>query len=341
MATTLPSTMKAMRFSAITSGLEKSLALDSSTPLPSHANELPEGATLVKVAYTSPNPVDYKLPEATLYRRWKMSLPAIACGDFAGTVVSTTLPHLKPGDRVFGRCDPPAWGALAEYLLVTSPEGVVPLPDNVSMRDAATLGVVAITAYQCLEPYVKPGSKVLINGGSGGCGTYGIQIAKLLDCTVTATCSGPNVQLCKDLGADEVIDYRTTNVVEHVKRQGTQYDHIIDNVNTPELYFNAHHYFKPEGTFVLIAGSPSLSHVVGLLKMFMLPAWLGGGRRSVKFVGRKSNAAEYAQIVGWMSEGKVKTVVEKEYELEEAGEAFARLKTGRVRGKLVIKVGDE
>lgn len=333
--------MKAMRFTTTTGGLEKNLTLDSSTPLPPNATALREDSTLIKVAYSSPNPVDYKLPETTFYRRWKMTLPAIACGDFAGTVVASTLPHLQPRDRVFGRADPPAWGALAEYLLVTNPEGVVKLPDNVSMRDGATFGVVAITAYQCLAPYVRPGSKVLINGGSGGTGTYGIQIAKVMGCSVTVTCSGPNVQLCKDLGADEVIDYRATNVVEYLKQQGMRYDHIIDNVNSPEIYFNAHNYMKPEGIFILIAGSPSLSQVAGLTKMFVLPAWLGGGKRQVKFVGRKSNAEEYAKIVGWMSEGKVKAVVEKEYAIEEAGDAFARLKSGRVKGKLVIKVAQE
>ncbi|KAK3054112.1 hypothetical protein LTR09_004890 [Extremus antarcticus] len=337
MAPALPTTMRASRFSDTTGGLEKNLKLEDA-PLPKDASTLPDGATLVKVEYASPNPVDYKMPELWLYRRLAMTLPAIPCGDYAGTVVVSKLAHLKPGDRVFGRSDPPASGSFAEYLVVLSNEGVVPLPDGVSMRDAATLGVAGITAYQCLAPYVKPGSKVLINGGSGGCGTFGIQIAKVLGCTVTTACSWPNVQLCKDLEADEVIDYRTTNPVELLKRNGTQFDHIVDMVGLPALYYNAHHYLKDEGVFILIAGAPTLSSTMDLLQMFCLPSWLGGGRRALKFHGRKNNAKEYATIAGWMKEGKVKAVVEKEYALEEAPDAFRSFKTGRTRGKLVVKV---
>ena len=333
--------MRAARYSSTVGGLDKNLKLDAASPLPKGANALPQGSTLVKVVSSSPNPVDYKLPETSLYRALKMSMPSIPAGDFAGTVVETTLAHLRPGDRVFGRSDPPTFGAFAEFLVVSNPAGVVPLPDNVSMSDGSTMGVAAITAYQCLAPYVKPGSKVLINGGSGGTGTYGIQIAKILGCNVTTTCSGPNVQLCKDLGADEVIDYRTTDVIEHLKRAGTQFDHVIDNAGTPALYFNSHHFLKKDGLVVLIAGSPSLSMVWDMVKIFYMPAWLGGGKRAVKFLGRRSNAEEYAKIAGWMSEGRVKAVVEKEYPLEEAADAFARLKTGRVRGKLVVKIAEE
>ncbi|KAK5174183.1 uncharacterized protein LTR77_001263 [Saxophila tyrrhenica] len=336
----LPKTMRAARFTSTAGGLVKHLKVDAATPLPKNADSLPQDSTLVKVAYASLNPVDYKLPELYLFRAFKMSMPAVAGGDYGGSVVSTELPHLKPGDRVFGRSDPPAFGSFAEYLVVSNKEGVVPLPDGVSMRDAATLGVAGITAYQCLAPYVKPGSKVLINGGSGGTGSFGVQIAKAMGCYVTSTCSGPNVQMVKDLGADEVIDYRTVNVVEHLKRQGKQFDHIIDNVCTPDIYYNAHHYLKQGGIYALIAGEPSLRAVVTLLKMFCTPAWLGGGKRPLKFVERKSNAEDYATVAGWMKEGKVKAVVEKEYPLDEAADAFARLKTGRTRGKLVVKTNN-
>jgi NADPH:quinone reductase-like Zn-dependent oxidoreductase len=331
--------MKAMVFSLTAGGLEKNLHLDTARPLPKNAQALTQGSTLVKIAYASLNPADYKLVELALFRMLMMTMPAIPVMDYAGTVVTTTSPNLKVGERVYGLCDGATFGMLAEYGVIS--KEVVPLPDNVSLRDASTVGVAAITAYQCLQPCVKEGSKVLINGGSGGTGTFGIQIAKALGCIVATTCSTGNVELCKDLGADTVIDYRSADIVEQLKRQGTQYDLIIDNVGTPALYFSSHHYLKEEGRFISIAGAITLSSVVSMLQMFFLPSWLGGGTRKMMFLGRKSNVEDYKQVAAWMSEGKVKAVVEKEFALEDSAAAFERLKSGRVRGKLVIKVGEE
>ncbi|KAM0718444.1 hypothetical protein Q7P37_005514 [Cladosporium fusiforme] len=340
MANAIPSTMRAAQWTSMAGGIEKNLKLNPSAPLPSGATALTQDSTLVKVEYSSINPVDYKLPEFSLFRALKLNKPATPAGDYAGTVVSTTLPDLKPGDRVFGRSDPPAFGALGEYLLVQGKENIVKLPDGVSMQDAATLGVAGLTAYQCIAPYVKDGSKVFINGGSGGTGSFGIQIAKIVGCAVTTTCSGTNVEFCKSVGADEVIDYRTTDVVKHLQRQGTQYDLLVDNVNSPELYWNAHDYLKADGIYINIAGAITVPHLVNMMKVLYIPAWLGGGKRPALFLRRKSNARQFAQIAQWIAEEKLRPVIEKVYELDEAAEAFARLKTGRSRGKLVIKVAN-
>jgi NADPH:quinone reductase-like Zn-dependent oxidoreductase len=341
MANPLPSTMRAVQWTSITGGIEKNLKVNTTAPVPTLPTKSTEPSTLVKVAYSSINPVDYKLPEFAFFRALKMSTPAIPAGDFAGTVIQTTLPGLKPGDLVFGRSDPPDFGGLAEYVVVNGRENVVKLPKGVSMQDAATLGVAGLTAYQCIAPYTKEGSKVFINGGSGGTGTFGIQIAKILGCRVTATCSGANVELCQSLGADEVIDYRTTDVVKHLQRQGTQYDLLVDNVGSLELYWNAHDYLKADGLYINIAGTATLAHVVNVLEVSYMPAWLGGGQRAAMFLRRKSNADDFAKIAQWIAEGRLRPVVEKVYGLDEAGEAFARLKAGRSKGKLVIKVAGE
>lgn len=107
--------------------MEKNLSLDVSTPIPKDATALPDDSTLVKVAYSGPNPADYKLPELALFRKFTITMPAIPYGDVAGTVVSTTSENLKPGNRVFGRSDLPYFGAFAEYLIVSNKEGVVSL----------------------------------------------------------------------------------------------------------------------------------------------------------------------------------------------------------------------
>jgi NADPH:quinone reductase-like Zn-dependent oxidoreductase len=341
MANQLPSTMRAAQWTSITGGIEKNIEINTTAPIPAVPTNSTGPSTLVKVAYSSINPVDYKLPEFSVFRALKMSTPAIPAGDFAGTIIHTNLPGFNPGDLVFGRSDPPHFGALGEYVVVNGRENIVKLPEGVSMQDGATLGVAGLTAYQCIAPYTKEGSKVLINGGSGGTGTFGIQIAKILGCRVTATCSGANIELCRSLGADEVIDYRTTDVVKHLQRQGTQYDLIVDNVGSLELYWNTHDYLKADGLYINIAGTATLAHVVNVLKVSYMPAWMGGGQRAAMFLRRKSSADDFARIALWIAEGKLRPVVEKVYSLDESAEAFARLKTGRSQGKLVIKVADE
>ena len=158
MAQSLPTTMRAATFKTTTGGLEKNIHLNPNASLPPNSTSLPPDSTLVKVAYASPNPVDYKLPENALFRRFLLPKAedgsAIPCGDFAGTVVATTLADggVKVGQRVFGRSDPPLPGACGEYAIVKGRENVVPVPDGVSLRDASTVGVVGLTAWQCLEP---------------------------------------------------------------------------------------------------------------------------------------------------------------------------------------------
>nr|POE47253.1 zinc-type alcohol dehydrogenase-like protein c16a3.02c [Quercus suber] len=338
MATSLPSSMKTTSWSNPSRGLARSLTLNSTAPLPKNANSLPEESTLIKVAYTSVNPVDFKLIENPLLRLIVSS--RVPCSDFSGTVVATTMPHLKPGDRVAGSIAIPAFGAAAEYAVAEGKNTCIPVPDNVPLDQAVCLGIVGLTAYQCIAPHVKAGDKVLINGGSGGTGTFGIQIAKALGCHVTTTCSGANVELCKSLGADEVIDYRSEPVVPALKRSATQFDLVVDNVFAdPALYYECHNFLKAGKPFVTIAGEFTFPALFTIFTAMVLPAALGGGKRQYKFLSMASDANGYGILAQWMAEGKLKAVVEKEFDgLEKLGEAFARLKSGRTRGKLIIKV---
>lgn len=250
--------MRASQFTTATGGLEKNLQVNSNAALPKGANSLSKHQTLVRVNYAALNPVDYKVPEMPVVGYMAITKPASPSMDFSGKVVSTQRSDLKPGQWVFGKTEPPQFGALAEYCIIGQ-EGCVPLPEGVSPKEAACVGVAGLTAYQCIAPYVKQGDKVFINGGSGGTGTFGIQFAKALGCHVTTTCSGPNVDLCKSLGADEIIDYRTQNAVQSLIRSGTQYDLVFDTVGADfGLYWHAHHYLKPAKSYVCIGATPSL-----------------------------------------------------------------------------------
>jgi len=341
MSTTIPTTMRASQWTSATGGLEKNLKLNQNAAMPKNIDPLPADSVLVKIAYSTLNPVDYKVPEMPILPSLLLTKPAIPGLDFSGTVVKSTRSDLKPGDRVCGKFIPGGPGTLADYVVAKGKEICAKIPDSVSLKDASAIGVCGTTAHACLAPYVKEGSKVFINGGSGGTGTFGIQIAKALGCYVTATCSGPNVELCKSLGADEVIDYRTEDVVTRLKRAGTQYDVIVDNVFIPGIYWSSHHYLKPTGKYLTIAGTPSWEFLRNILHVMLLPSFLGGGQRSAAFTGPAQKAETLRLLAGWMAEGKLKTPIERTYSLEEAGEAVARLKTGRVAGKLIIEIGGE
>ena len=349
----IPRTMKAWQFTKPSPTLEANLKLNTTAPLPTNSSSLPADQTLVQVLAVSLNPVDYKFPEIPLLGRLITGSPSTPSIDFAGRVVATgpnsnkiSTTDLKPGQLVYGRLDGPSkFGTLAEYT-VAPRQGCVPIPSGVSVIDAACASSVALTAYQCIMPKIQGGigERVFINGGSGGTGTFGIQIAKAAGCHVTTSCSGTNVELCKSLGADTVIDYRSKDITAELKRM-PPFDLVVDNVGVPsDLYWQGPSFMKPGAPYVQ-TGAPaiSLDFVWGNLTKTLWPRWFGGGQRPWEFLGLKSKLEDYAQIGRWMQEGKVRAVVDETFEFEDKGpvKAFEKLRTGRAKGKIVVKVQSE
>ena len=166
-------------------------------PLPTANRPLRPGESLVQVYAASLNPVDYKLAELPVIGRFAVPKPATPGLDFAGKVVDVgSHCNVSVGEMVFGKLEPKQQhGTLGEYI-IGSKAGTVPLPDGVSVEQATTLGVCGLVTYQCLAPNIQSGDRVLINGGSGGTGTFAIQIAKALGCHVTTTCSGTVERFC-------------------------------------------------------------------------------------------------------------------------------------------------
>ena len=352
MASKLPSTMKAWQFASPSPTLEKNLKLNTSAPLPANATSLPADQILVQVFAVALNPVDFKFPEIPLLGRLMTGSPATPSIDFAGRVAATgpnskkvSSKDLKLGQLVFGRLDGPTkFGTLAEYTIAPR-KGCVPLLSGVSAIDATCAASVALTAYQSIMPKIKTGAgeRVFINGGSGGTGTFGIQIAKAAGCHVTTSCSTANVELCKSLGADTVIDYKSKDILAEVKKM-PPFDLIVDNVGVPaDLYWSAHSFTKPGAPYVQV-GAPaiSLGFVYDMLRKTYLPSFLGGGQRHWEFMHLESKVEDYEQIGRWMQEGKVRAVVDEVFGMEDKGpvKAFEKLRTGRVRGKVVVKVAE-
>lgn len=328
--------MKAWQYNSTNGGIEKNLRINESAPLPFLHDE----QILVQVHAMALNPVDYKVTEGPMPLRLVGS--NITPGaDFCGTVakVGRKVDEFQIGEFVFGaKVGALTGGTLAQYVVVERTMLAV-LPEGVKVEEAAGVGIVGLTEYQALVPNVKSGDKVFINGGSGGTGVFGIQIAKALGCHVTTSCSTPNIEFCKSLGADEVIDYKTTDIVEALSAKGQVFSTVVDNVGAPDsLYKASSAFLLPEGKFVQVGMQPSLGGTKTLVGNMLLPSFLGGGKNSFQMIMAKPSAEQLRHMGKWLKQGSLKPIVDTVFEWEDAPKAFEKLKTGRAKGKIVIKV---
>jgi len=254
--------------------------------------------------------------------------------DFAGVVeaVGKDVTEFKSGDEVFGV----KWGAIAEYVCARK-DRVALKPANITFEQAGAVGLAGLTALQGLQKgKIHAGQKVLINGASGGVGTFAVQIAKAFDTEVTAVCSTRNMEIAQTLGADHVIDYTK----EDFTRREERYDLIFDNVNN-HSFSERRHVLKPGGICVLAGiGSAGLHKgQLGRIAGNFTAAW-----RS-RFVDEKfenyvtkSNQADLKFLGDLVAEGKVTPFVEKTYSLDRTADALRYFEGGHARGKLVIKI---
>lgn len=315
------------------------LLQDVTRPVP-NANK-PE--MLVQVTSTSLNPADYKIAEMGFLTNALVSTPASPGMDFSGHVVSlgADTDLFSVGDRVFGRIDPAQFGALGEFIIATY-DGCARLPGSVQPDEGAAIGTAGLTAYQTIAPNVKAGDKVFINGGSGGTGAFGIQIAKALGCHVTTSCSTSKVELCRGYGADEIIDYTKEDVTKRLTEHGLVYSLVVDNVGSSpsDLYTGADGFLLPTGKFVHVGGSASMATVKTYMSRLLVPRVLGGGSRKFEPYMTHNSRDDLTQIAKWVVEGKVKVPVGKVFEYEDAPKAYELLKAGTI-GKVVVHVSKQ
>ncbi|KAK3933907.1 chaperonin 10-like protein [Diplogelasinospora grovesii] len=338
------STMKAWQYSSTLGGLEKNLVLKEDVPVPQLSPRLGDSEVLVEIISASINPADYKVPELGLVARAMIRTPATPGMDFCGRVVKTgrTVDSFAIGEKVFGRIEGTQHGTLGQYIVAPA-TCCATLPDGVDPDHAAAIGTAGLTTYHCLATAnLKPGDKVFINGGSGGTGTFGIQLAKrVFGCHVTVSCSGAKADLCTELGADSIIDYTAVeSVSQQLKEAGQVYALVIDNVGSPaDLYKAADDFLVPEGKFLQVGGDMSLGAMKSLSSRMLLPSFLGGGKRKFEFVVVKQTKQEDLVSLGQlMAEGKIKAVIDEVFEFGEVPKAFEKLKKGRSAGKIVVHV---
>jgi NADPH:quinone reductase-like Zn-dependent oxidoreductase len=252
--------------------------------------------------------------------------------DFAGTVeaVGNRVTDLRPGDEVFG--GKKGGGSFAEYIGV--PADVARKPPGLTFEEAAAVPVAALTALQGLRDHgqLQPGQKVLVNGASGGVGTFAVQIAKALGAEVTGVCSTRNVEQARSLGADHVIDY----TAEDFTRTGQRYDLILDIAGS-KSWSQCRRVLNPNAILVIVGAEGSrLMGPLGHIAKMRLGA-LRGSQKAVFFVAN-FNEPDLAVLSDLLETGKVKPVVERRYELVEAADALRYMGEGHARGKIVIGI---
>ncbi|KAM5342018.1 hypothetical protein ACJ41O_015049 [Fusarium nematophilum] len=335
----IPSTFRSWQYTSTSGGLENNLALNTVPMLQPKADQ-----HLVRIIAAGLNPADYRLSEFQLLHQVAFPKPASPGNDFAGYIVKPAPgSSLKPGQLVFGGAGTSFMygGSMSEYG-IANVNNLVPVPAGLSIVDAAGIAIAGITAYQSIIPHSKPGSRVVINGGSGGVGGFGIQFAKAEGRHVTVTCSTANVKHCRSLGADEVIDYKEHNVLEALKASPYKYDLVVDYVgNDRSLFWQADKYTNPSAKFVTVAVSHHLSCIKFITAAQYMPKFLSGANRQHVTFFAQPNQEHLTRIAEWMVEGKVKSVIDSKYKFEDLKEAYLRLKTGRARGKIIVEVAPE
>jgi len=296
---------------------------------------------LVRVRAASVNPYDWHFVEGTpkIMRAMGVGLRKpkdTRLGvDFAGTVeaIGKNVTQFKPGDEVFGG----RGGAFAEYVCPRANRAVALKPANVTFEQAASVNIAGITALQAIRDKgkVQAGQKVLINGASGGVGTFAVQLAKSFGADVTGVCSTRNVDLVKSLGADHVIDYTKEDFAKGAER----YDAILDNVPNHSLS-ECRRVLNPNGKYVLIGGGgPNDSRWIGpfgrIIKTMVLSPFIN---QKMGMMMADANHDDLTILADMMQSGKLKPVIDRTYKLSEVPAAIAYLEEGHARGKVIITV---
>ncbi len=296
---------------------------------------------LVKVRAASVNPYDWHFIEGTpkIMRMMGVGLRKpkdTRLGvDFAGTVeaVGKNVTQFKPGDDVFGG----KGGAFAEYVCRRAEGAVALKPANITFEQAASVNIAGITALQGLRDKgkVQPGQKVLINGASGGVGTFAVQIAKSFGADVTGVCSTRNVDLVRSLGADRVIDYTKEDFAKGTER----YDVILDNVPNHSLS-ECRQILNPNGKYVMIGGGgPNDNRWIGpfgrVIHTLILSPFIN---QKMGMMMADANQNDLTILGDMMQSGKLKPVIDRTYKLDQVPDAIRYLEEGHARGKVVITV---
>lgn len=300
---------------------------------------------LVQIHAASINPLDLKIRNGELKPLLPYKLPIVLGNDLAGVVVETgpRVRGFAPGDAVYAKPRQDRIGAFAEYLAIDESD-VAPKPERLDMAEAASLPLVALTAWQALveKAHVQPGQKVLIHAGSGGLGSVAIQLAKHLGATVATTTSAANAGWVKDLGADVVIDYKTQDFAAEL----SGYDLVLDTQGGQTLQKSLQ-VLKPGGTVISVAGPPDPVFarefganwvLVQAMRALSFSIRRKAKRRSVaySFLFMTANGQQLRELGALVDAGVIRPVLDRVFPFDDTLTALSYVESGRAKGKVVV-----
>src|SRR5256885_7880697 len=309
--------------------------------------ELRDADVLVRVHAAGVNVLDSKIRDGEFKLILPYRLPLILGNDVAGVVVrvGSNVRRFKLGDEVYARPNKDRIGAFAEFISMNE-DDVAIKPKALTMEEAASIPLVGLTAWQALieRANLKQGQQVLIHAGSGGVGTFAIQLAKHIGATVATTTSTPNVDLVKSLGADVVIDYKK----EDFEKVLSGYDVVLNSLGKDTLAKSLE-VLKPGGKLISISGPPDVAFAKQngsnwFLQQAMRLLSFGIRKKakhhgvSYSFVFMRANGEQLSKITSLIESGIIRQVMDRIFPFEATKQAWAYLETGRAKGKVVIKV---
>jgi NADPH:quinone reductase-like Zn-dependent oxidoreductase len=308
---------------------------------------LRENDVLVQVHAAGVNLLDSKIRDGEFKLILPYRLPLILGNDVAGVVVRVgpRVRQFKPGDQVYARPDKDRIGTFAEFISMNEKDVAIK-PKNLTMEEAASLPLVALTAWQALieKANLKSGQKVFIQAGSGGVGTFAIQLSKHLGATVATTTSTANIELVKSLGADVVIDYKKDDFETMLH----DYDVVLNTQDTKTLEKSLR-VLKPGGKLISISGppDPDFAKEIGspwFVKLVMQFLSFDVRRKAKRlnvdfsFLFMRANGNQLREIAALIDSGVMRPVMDKVFPFEQTNDAMAYVETGRAKGKVVVKV---
>jgi alcohol dehydrogenase len=319
---------------------------------PMRLGEMPEpdlrdDDVLIEVHAAGLNPLDSRIKRGEFKLILPHRMPLVLGHDVAGVVARVGLRarQFKVGDEVYSRLPDHRIGAFAEFIAVNE-DDVAPKPRNVTMEEAASLPLTALTAWQALveRAHLKKGQKVLIQAGSGGVGTFAIQLAKHIGATVATTTSSANIDFVKSLGADIVIDYRKDDFAKVLQ----SYDVVLHSQDAAALEKSLR-VLKPGGTLISISGppDPAFAKEIGASWFVSFVARLlssgvrrKAARRELKFsfLFMRANGAQLREITRLIEARAIRPVIDRVFPFESTNEALAHVEAGRAKGKVVVTI---
>ncbi len=330
----------------------KAMIIDKYGKVPMRMTEVPtpeinEYEVLAEIHAASINPIDFKIRDGKVKMLLKYEMPLILGNDFSGVItkVGSKVTRFKVGDEIYARPRKNKIGTFAEYIAIHE-DDIALKPKNLSFEEAASIPLVGLTSYQALHDIMQlqKDQKILIHAGSGGVGTFAIQLAKIMGATVTTTASEAGSDLVKSLGADEIINYKTEKFEEILKN----YDAVFDTIGgtTLEKSFDI---IKSGGSIVSVSGMPNArfgkEFGSGFFKTFLfslaskkLTALEKKHNAQYSFLFMKPSGDQLRTIANYIEAGKIKPVIDRVFPFEDAQKAMEYSEAGRAKGKIIVKM---